>query len=106
MGDSVGYAAGRFYGHSANADGAGVPELLADHLRRVTELAERFAKAFGAGEQASAAGLLHDLGKYADQFQRRLCDPHERGRDHWTIGALLLAKYGSRSEEHTSELQS
>jgi CRISPR-associated endonuclease Cas3-HD len=37
--------------------------------------------------------LLHDLGKYADQFQRRLKDPtHEPGRDHWTAGAVLLLK--------------
>ncbi len=71
MGDSVDNADGRFLGHSANADGAGVPEPLRDHLRRVAELAERFATAFGAEEQSRAAGLLHDLGKYAGQFQRR-----------------------------------
>ncbi len=84
----------RFLGHSANGDGAGVPELLCDHVRRVAELAERFAMAFGANEQAGAAALLHDLGKYADQFQRRLQDAHERGRDHWTTGAYALAKCG------------
>ena len=90
MGDTVDNVGGRFLGHSANADGAGVPELLADHLRQVAELAGRFAEPFGAEEQARAAGLLHDLGKYSDQFQRRLRDPHERGRDHWTIGAPLV----------------
>ncbi len=95
MGDSGENAGGRFLGHSANAGGAGLPERLADHLRRVAALAERFAAAFGVEEQAWAAGLLHDLGKYADQFQRRLVDPHERGLDHWTIGALFLARYGS-----------
>ncbi len=58
MGDSVENAGGRFLGHSANADGAGVPELLGDHLRRVPELAQHFAKAFGAEEQARAAGCL------------------------------------------------
>ena len=43
------------------------------------------------GQQAKAAGLLHDLGKYADQFQRRLKDPgREPSRDHWTAGAALL----------------
>jgi len=52
---------GRFLGHSANADGAGVPELLHDHLRRVAEYAARFCAAFGAEEQGHAAGLLHDL---------------------------------------------
>jgi hypothetical protein len=35
-------------------------------------------------------GFLHDLGKYADQFQRRLCDPREPGRDHWTAPLELV----------------
>lgn len=78
----------RFLAHSPNDDGAGVAESLSDHLRRVAERAAGFAAAFGAEQQAAAAGLLHDLGKYADQFQRRLRDPSERGRDHWTVGAL------------------
>jgi CRISPR-associated endonuclease/helicase Cas3 len=57
------------YGHGANDGGTGVPEPLADHLLRVADLAECFAAAFGGQEQAHLAGLLHDLGKYADQFQ-------------------------------------
>jgi CRISPR-associated endonuclease/helicase Cas3 len=85
---------GCYYGHSANDNGLGVPELLRDHLTRVAEYAARFAATFGAEEQARAAGLLHDLGKYADQFLKRLQDVHERGRDHWTTGAFALAKYG------------
>ncbi len=77
-----------YLAHSPNDDGAGVAELLGDHLRRVAERAAGFAAAFGAGQQARAAGLLHDLGKYGDQFQRRLRNPSERGRDHSTVGAL------------------
>ncbi len=34
---------GSYYGHSANDDGRGVPELLRDHLARVAEYAARFA---------------------------------------------------------------
>jgi HD superfamily phosphohydrolase YqeK len=84
MGHSVDNLGGRFLGHSANADGAGVPERLADHLRRVADLAKRFAAAFAAEEQAAAAGLLLDLEKYADQFQRRLRDSYnnETATDH------------------------
>jgi hypothetical protein len=62
------YNAGRYYGHSENDNGAGLPELLSDHLNRVANWAARFAAAFGADQQAFAAGLLHDLGKYAEQF--------------------------------------
>ena len=85
---------GRYFGHSPNADGAGVPEPLADHLHRVAELVQQFAAVFGAEQQAHAAALLHDLGKYADRFQRRLLDSGVRAGDHWTIGSLLLAQYG------------
>ena len=80
----------KFWGHSRNDDGNGTPELLRDHLRGVAERAAEFASAFSANEQAHAAGILHDLGKYADQFQRRLIDSSERGRDHWSAGAVLL----------------
>jgi CRISPR-associated helicase Cas3/CRISPR-associated endonuclease Cas3-HD len=78
------------WGHSANDNGNGVPELLRDHLRRAAEYASCFAAAFDAEQQGYAAGLLHDLGKYADQFQRRLRDNREPARDHWTAGALAL----------------
>lgn len=86
----------RYLAHSPNDEGAGVPETLHDHLRAVADRAAGFAAAFGAQEQAHAAGLLHDLGKYADQFQRRLSDPHEPGRDHWTAGAVSFASTGRR----------
>jgi CRISPR-associated helicase Cas3/CRISPR-associated endonuclease Cas3-HD len=82
-----------YLAHSANGDGKGIAEPLCQHLRAVAQRAAEFARAFGAEPQASAAGLVHDLGKYADQFLRRLSDPREPGRDHWTAGAaLLLAK--------------
>jgi CRISPR-associated helicase Cas3/CRISPR-associated endonuclease Cas3-HD len=81
-----------YLAHSANGNGSGVTEPLKEHLRAVAERAAQFAAAFGAEQQASAAGLLHDLGKYADQFQRRLSDPREPGRDHWTAAAAALLR--------------
>ena len=70
-----------FHAHSRNDGGAGVAEPLRTHLGLVAERAAGFAAAFSAEQQARAAGSLHDLGKYADQFQRRLTDARERGRD-------------------------
>ena len=61
------------------------------HLQAVADRAKEFATAFGAGEQAYAAGLLHDLGKYADQFLRRLNNQGEKSQDHWTVGSGVLA---------------
>lgn len=63
-----------FYAHSRNADGRGVPDALAEHLRRVADRAGHFAAAFGAAQQATVVGLLHDLGNYAEQFQRGRSD--------------------------------
>lgn len=61
-------------------------EPLAVHLRRVSERAASFAGRLGLADEARAAGLLHDLGKYSERFQARLAGK-ERGLDHWTPGA-------------------
>lgn len=65
-------------------------ETIFEHVDAVTQRASQFAAAFKAEEQARAAGLFHDLGKYSPQFQRRLQDWREPGRDHWTLGAWAL----------------
>ncbi len=83
----------KYYAHSANDDGQGVCELLSEHLRRVAETAARFAALFGADEQACAAGLLHDLGKYTQRFQQHLFNANIRAGDHWSAGAGALAAY-------------
>ncbi|NOZ23499.1 MAG: CRISPR-associated helicase Cas3', partial [Planctomycetes bacterium] len=38
------------------------------------ELAKEFASRFGAGEWGYLAGLWHDLGKYSNEFQKKLFD--------------------------------
>ena len=44
-------------------------------------------------EEARAAGLLHDLGKYSDLFTLRL-EGKEKGLDHWSPGAwVALMRY-------------
>lgn len=74
----------RFYAHSAPQRSGWEP--LAEHLRLVAERAARYASVFDAEEEARAAGLLHDLGKYSPLFLRRL-DNKAHHLDHWTPGA-------------------
>jgi len=60
---------------------------LRAHLVNVAEKASMFAEPFSLGEEAYRAGLLHDLGKYGDAFQRRLRG-YGSGINHWTAGAF------------------
>lgn len=82
-----------FWAHSANGDGRGIPESLAEHLRRVATCAAEFAGAFGADRQACLAGILHDVGKYAEKFQKYLLQQLPRAGDHWSAGSLLALKF-------------
>ena len=70
--------------HSASRSGR--HDSVQSHLSDVAERAAGYAAPFGAHEEARLAGLLHDLGKYGDLFQRRL-KGQERGIDHWSAGA-------------------
>ena len=49
-------------------------QLLEDHLKNTAELAGKFAEDFCSSEFAKTAGLLHDLGKGTDSFQKYLCE--------------------------------
>lgn len=43
-----------------------------EHSENTARLSKMFAERFGSGEYAYYIGLLHDLGKYTDGFQRRI----------------------------------
>lgn len=60
---------------------------LRTHLVNVAANARSFAEPFVLGEEAYRVGLLHDLGKYGDAFQRRLRGQGS-GINHWTAGAF------------------
>jgi CRISPR-associated endonuclease/helicase Cas3 len=82
----------KYYAHTATLpDGANDPnterwQLLSAHLRNVADLAEKFATPLNLGAEAKLAGLLHDLGKYANRFQARLHDNSIHGINHWAAG--------------------
>ncbi len=56
------------FAHTRRGRGEETWELLEDHLHRVANTAANFALSYGR-EEAYAAGLLHDIGKYRKVFQ-------------------------------------
>lgn len=89
-----------YYAHTAvDAEGRPLPESsgrwqpLAEHLRNVAAMAKQFAAPLGLTAEAEVAGLLHDLGKYANRFQARLRNPAIHGINHWSAGARKAADF-------------
>jgi len=82
----------RFFAHTAEDDqGNRLPEdkwqPLSEHLRNVARLAREFATPLGLAAEGELAGLLHDVGKYAERFQARLRNPAIHGINHWAAAA-------------------
>lgn len=78
-----------FYAHSANDHGHW--HRLLSHLQSVGNLASDFSCTCTWSSEARLAGMLHDLGKYADRFQNRL-HGKDAGLDHWSQGAWVALK--------------
>jgi CRISPR-associated endonuclease/helicase Cas3 len=79
-----------YFAHSTSRPDRADWQSLRAHLHQVAALARDRAAKFGAGEWGYAAGLLHDLGKYSDGFQRYL-DGGSRV-EHSTAGAVEAGK--------------
>lgn len=87
----------KFYAHSKS----GLPkekwQELQEHLQNTACLAKEFASIFRAGDWAEAAGLMHDIGKYSQEFQAIIKqavnedakDDQQRGPDHSSAGAWI-----------------
>lgn len=81
---------GPYYAHSAPPDSAYPWHGLADHLHGTGDRAGRSLERLGLAELGRAAGLLHDLGKFTPEFQKRL-----RGGpsvNHSTAGAQVACE--------------
>lgn len=81
------------YAHSSSGDESEWHSLR-QHLIDTGERAAGFLEPVGCEGMARIAGLLHDLGKYSQEFQSRLRGgPH---CDHSTAGAkVAIERYGS-----------
>lgn len=82
-------------------------QSLHTHLLEVKQLTEQFGEKLGLKHVAGLAGLLHDLGKYSDKFQKyiniaafhpKLPQPKRGEVDHSTAGGRLLFSLLHRKE--------
>ena len=68
----------------------GTYQPLREHEENVAALAGAFAAGFGAREHGYRAGLLHDIGKYSANGQKRQRDPaHTAKVDHASAGQII-----------------
>ena len=83
-----------YFAHSGDSPSRDDWHALSDHLEGTGARAAKFLESAGCSDFGRAAGLLHDLGKYTQEFQRRLGgDP--RSVDHSTAGAkIAIQRYG------------
>lgn len=93
---------GPFWAHSGTAGDTRDWQGLADHLRSVARIAWGVAGPLGLGNAASCAGLLHDLGKYHPDFQRRILGESVR-IDHSTAGGAILWRESGRRDRFAAE---
>jgi len=77
-----------FFAHTKGSDKSDW-QLLSDHLKKTAELAAHMGDDSGLSEPAYIAGLLHDVGKYSLNFQRRL-EGSAQKVDHATAGARVI----------------
>ncbi|GAB2940710.1 CRISPR-associated endonuclease Cas3'' [Aquaspirillum soli] len=83
-----------FFAHSGSDKNKTDWQLLHEHLQSVGQLAAERAAPFGGQQLAQIAGLLHDIGKYTDEFQDYINRSLIRV-DHSTRGAMLaVERYG------------
>ena len=61
----------------AHCDGEREQSIL-EHLQGTAEKAKDFAEVFEKGDWGYCCGMLHDIGKYSDKFQRRIRDVYKR----------------------------
>ena len=68
---------------------------LREHLEGVALRAEKFARDIGSPREGVRAGLLHDIGKYSEEGQRRQRDPEHTAKvDHSTAGFQQALQLG------------
>ena len=78
----------------AHKDGARV-QSVKEHLKGTAERAGDFAEKFGKREWGYCCGMLHDIGKYSKEFQRKIQENTNERVDHATAGAQVCNARGN-----------
>ena len=63
-------------------------QSIKDHLQGTADLAEEFAAKFGKADWGYCCGMLHDIGKYSAEFQKKIKGNLDIRVDHSTAGGL------------------
>ncbi|WP_409273811.1 CRISPR-associated helicase Cas3' [Neobacillus sp. SCS-31] len=94
-----------YIAHIRSSDGK--VQKVEEHLLEVKSLAEQYGEKLGIKHLAGLAGMLHDLGKYTNDFRNYILEavnnpdsPPKRGSiDHSTAGGKLLFELYHSSEK-------
>lgn len=70
-------------------------QSVKEHLQGTAKLAEKFAAKFGSADWGYYCGLLHDIGKYSSEFQRKIQENPDLRVDHSTAGAQVSNELGA-----------
>lgn len=71
-------------------------QTIKEHLQGTAKLAGDFAGKFGKQDWGYCCGMLHDIGKYSSEFQKRIAGDSERKVDHATAGARVCKEKGGK----------
>ncbi|MHC9538433.1 MAG: CRISPR-associated endonuclease Cas3'' [Vulcanimicrobiota bacterium] len=83
------------YAHSRKGEPLSKWQPLKEHLNNVALLAASFAEAFGSGDWAYAAGMLHDLGKADSSFQGYLMRQNDLDDSEYDSGRINHSSAGA-----------
>lgn len=71
-------------------------QTVKEHLEGTAKLSGKFAKKFGKQEWGYCCGMLHDIGKYSEDFLKRITGESNCRVDHSTAGARVCVKKGGK----------
>lgn len=69
-------------------------QTIQEHLTGTAQLSGKFAARFGKEEWGYCCGMLHDIGKYSKEFQKKIKEDTNERVDHSSAGARLCMEKG------------